>query len=120
MCQWAVQDRLERVVTWLHAGGNEGVNAALQLANAELRKQFPDAPALTAQRTHDMPAKEAGAAEHGDDFAGHAILAEKGVQVGGIDQNRPGKSMRRGGAGSVVVAARRAGWQRCRVDGGGG
>lgn len=45
---WAVQQRLERVVTWLHAGGNEGVASALQLANAELHRQFPEAPALTA------------------------------------------------------------------------
>jgi len=44
----AIQQKLERLATWIHAGEQAGVDVALKAANEQLKKQFPDAPALTA------------------------------------------------------------------------
>lgn len=44
----SIQQRLERLATWIHAGEKAGVEAALKSANEQLKKQFPEAPALTA------------------------------------------------------------------------
>jgi RNA polymerase sigma factor (sigma-70 family) len=44
----AVQTRLEKLAVWLHAGGQPGVDGAVKSANEQLKKQFPESPALTA------------------------------------------------------------------------
>jgi hypothetical protein len=44
----AIERRLERLAIWTHAGGHAGVSRALQIANDQLRRQFPEAPLLTA------------------------------------------------------------------------
>jgi hypothetical protein len=44
----AIQQRLEKLATWIHAGEQPGIDRAVQAANEQLQKQFPDAPALTA------------------------------------------------------------------------
>jgi RNA polymerase sigma factor (sigma-70 family) len=43
-----LQQRLERLVTLMHAGGKEGVATSVKAANDQLRRQFPEAPPLTA------------------------------------------------------------------------
>jgi RNA polymerase sigma factor (sigma-70 family) len=42
----AILERLEQVRLWAYAGGHSGLDAALRLANEELRRQFPEAPLL--------------------------------------------------------------------------
>jgi RNA polymerase sigma factor (sigma-70 family) len=43
----AIEQRLERLVAWVNAGQQPGLDAAVRLANEHLNSQFPDAPLLT-------------------------------------------------------------------------
>jgi hypothetical protein len=42
----AIERRLERLTAWAYAGGDAGVESTLAAANAQLRRDFPDAPPL--------------------------------------------------------------------------
>ncbi|MBL8797361.1 MAG: sigma-70 family RNA polymerase sigma factor [Planctomycetia bacterium] len=59
----AIQQRLESLNTWLHAGEHAGVAAALRLANEQLGRQFPDAPLLTANDLHTALQRSDGTSE---------------------------------------------------------
>jgi len=69
----AVQHRLERLITWIHAGEEPGVTAALRLANDRLRQEFPEAPPLTAS---DLQ----GALQRADN-SGELIFERRGVSA---------------------------------------
>jgi RNA polymerase sigma factor (sigma-70 family) len=69
----AVQQRLERLTTWIHAGEQAGVAEALRLANDRLHQEFPTAPALTA---NDLQA----ALQRADD-SGELIFERRGISA---------------------------------------
>src|SRR5213075_2558501 len=44
----AIEGRIERLTAWAYVGGDPGVESTLAAANAQLRRDFPDAPPLVA------------------------------------------------------------------------
>jgi RNA polymerase sigma factor (sigma-70 family) len=58
-----LQQRLDRLVTVMHAGGNDGVAAAVKSANEQLRRQFPEAPPLAAADLQSAHQQADGRAE---------------------------------------------------------
>ena len=60
---YAIRQRLERLVAWAYAGGDAGVAAAVDAANAQLRRDFPDAPPLRAEDVRSAVQRTDGSAQ---------------------------------------------------------